>query len=169
MPAFAALARISWWRLLVAGLLIIAVLHEYHTPITALRTPAEAWMVFFAKPAVLVAACWLGWRSFDRLWKGANVGRDLWWLLVAGACFAKYLGFWLRVAVDPLEEVSGTLALSISYIGTGGRGWEWALPPLPHRIAFYAVWLSVFGLECLIAAKATLWAVRQVVQRGGRH
>jgi hypothetical protein len=162
------LARISWCRLAMAVLLVVAVLHEYNTPITAIRSAAEEWLIFLGKPAVLAAACWLVWSSIRRLRNATTSQREWCWLLVvAAAGLVKFVSTWrLHLSIDPLEELAVTLAFSISYIGTGGRGWEWALPPLPHRIAWYAVWLSVFGVECMVAGKGALWIARHVLPGG---
>jgi hypothetical protein len=68
--------------------------------------------------------------------------------------------------IDPLDTVGGRLAIWVSDIGSpNGNGWDMAIPPLTSRIAFWIVFVGVFGLEFAAAGNLVRWAVRRVRRR----
>jgi len=75
-------------------------------------------------------------------------------IFVVGCSMKAALLYGFRVPytwLDPLRDLSIDLANSVASIGSRpGRGWEYTTP-LPNQIAWWLVYLGVFGLECVVA------------------
>lgn len=68
--------------------------------------------------------------------------------------------------IDPLYRIGGYLAIRAMDVGSpAGVGWDMAIPPLTSRIAFWVVFVSVFGLEFAAAGNLVRWAVGRVRRR----
>jgi hypothetical protein len=103
----------------------------------AVKRTLTYWIVFFAAGCVLKAA-----------------------LAVHGLDYR-----YLRL-VDPLGGVGGALAIRVMDIGSpNGNGWDMAIPPLTSRIAFWVVFVGVFGLEFAVAGSLVRWVVGRVRRR----
>jgi hypothetical protein len=68
--------------------------------------------------------------------------------------------------IDPLDGIGSHLAGRLSDIGSpNGNGWDMAIPPLTSRIAFWVVFVGVFGLEFAVAGSLVRWVVGRVRRR----
>jgi hypothetical protein len=68
-------------------------------------------------------------------------------------------------AVDPLYEVGAEWSASaMGYFSPGGVGWEGIPSPLA-RLAFWVVFLGVFGAETAVGATIARWLVMRTGSR----
>ncbi len=73
----------------------------------------------------------------------------------------RYLG-----RIDPLDRNAADWALTVMDVGSPpGRGWDMAVPPLANRIAFWSVFLGVFGVEVATLGTALGWSVGRFIER----